>query len=170
MRGFTKRADAAVLSCSRYGNGFHCLPCHAHSGPAKSTFLSELHWVCNLCDLTSWGKRVPWTPDPLRWPFTFRHSQLALSICWLFMDLFHNKSSHFKDTVNILKFSSISSGSDFFAGGFATMGFNFPDRSVLSGLPYVINSEEALICCDLNVYLFYPWPTRQLQMLSCLQL
>lgn len=50
------------------------------------------------------------------------------------------------------------------------MRFNFPDRSVCPGLPCVINSEEAFICCDLNVYLFYPQPTRQLQMLPLLQL
>jgi hypothetical protein len=73
-----------------------------------------------------------------------------------------------KNTVNILKFPSVSS-SFFFVDEFAILRFNFPDKSGFSGLLCVINSEEVFICCDLNVYLFYPESMRQLQMLPCLQ-
>lgn len=78
-------------------------------------------------------------------------------------------NSQKRDGADILKFPSVKEVPlSLCVGGFAALRFNFPDRGVFSGHPRVINSEEALIYCDLNVYLFYPRPTRQLQMLSCL--
>lgn len=81
--------------------------------------------------------------------------------------VFYNKN--WKGIADVLKSPFSSRSSDFFVGVFTTLRSNLPDRSVFSGLTCVINSEKALICCDLNVYLFYPEPTRQLQMLSCLR-
>lgn len=97
----------------------------------KMTCTESVISVTSLAEV----KGIPYEPDPhpLQLPFTFRHTQLALCICCLFMDLFHNKICCFKDTVNIPKFSSISSDSIFPVGWFAIMRFNFPNRDVFSG-------------------------------------
>lgn len=156
MRGFHQEACAVVLSGWKGLEVGFIVFCAKHTvGLQKGHFKMNCTRGYNQSDLPDWGEGdflETWAPE------TAIHLQAfpALPACCLFMDLFHNKSSLFKDTVNILKFSSVSRGSVFFVDGYAAGRLNFPETSVFSGLPCVINSEEAFICCGLNVYLLYP--------------
>lgn len=105
----------------------HGLLWQVHSEPAVRTWgVDFTESVINAISLAG-VKGIPWKPAPL----AALHLQ-AFSVSHV-MHLFMNKNSCFKDTVNILKFPSISKASVFSVGRFSTMRFNFPGRSVFSG-------------------------------------